>query len=113
MLILPERSLCIPEMPIFGCPDEHISLSCGEECLSVTVSVLGGSRVEFGIVIDFEVYPCICNGLPLPVDNTEIYLSCTSIVVYQIDFSEVVCAQHHFFGAFVVAESTCVHEHGA
>ena len=112
-LVLAKRGLC-PAIPaVFRGPYEHVALAGSEERAAFFVGIFRHGTVKFGIVVDFEIHACPADGLPLAIDDAEIYAPRRTVVVDEVDFREIIGAQHHFLGAVVVAKGSCVHQQGA
>ena len=111
VFIFPKRGFRIAILPIFRCPYKHIAFSGRKKRLSILIRIFRSSSVKLCIIVDFEVYSCIRNGLALFVNNLKINSSRTAIIINEIDFCKVVSAQHHFFRTSIITKCTCVHQH--
>ena len=113
LFIFTKRRFHIAKTPVFRCPHQHISFACREKSHALCIRIFRCGGVIFGIIIDFEIHFRVGYGLSLGCNHTESNLSRAAIVVDEVDFGEVIRAQHHFFGTIIVAKGTGVHEHCA
>ena len=108
--VFAERSLCIAVPAILRSPHEHVAATGCEEGTALLVGVFRHGGVELGIVINLEIDACAIHGTSLSVNDAEVGAPRRAVVVDEVDFCEVRCAQHHLFRTVVVAECTGVHE---
>ena len=93
-------------------PHQHITLSCGQKCMPVSISIFSHNRTIFIIVVYHEVHTCICHCLALCIHHIEIDTSRRTIIVDEIDFRKSIRYKHFLLRSIIFAKHTGMHQHG-
>ena len=107
------REFAKTKAAIARCPDEHISQSAMDRCLTSGVGVELNNGVELAVVENLILHQRSLNSLPLCIHNLNRSLAYGGVVVNHIYLGEAVGALYHILLAVIIASYASVHQQGA